>query len=183
MGLPPSPPARGEATGTSTTESAQVDSTSGGDSTTAITTTTSGEGPTTGDLDTTRGAAPCIPPCGADDQCIDGTCVDTGDTTTGGPPPECSLGTQLNFSTRACRTCAAAACCDELQLCFGDENIKQATACGQLNECIVRNCATVMTRRELAACVDANCMPPMGAYDDWLGWQVCLGSSCGSECS
>lgn len=141
--------------------------------------------PATTDSTTGDPPATCDPPCEADQECIEGTCFDLppADSSSGEPPAECGLGVTLMFPNPACGACLEANCCEQLQVCFGDETVMMETECLQLNNCIAMNCAMAMTQMELQMCVDMNCMDFAGSINDWLAYQVCAGMSCVADCS
>jgi hypothetical protein len=199
VGSPPPPPepAVGTSDDAATTDATPTDDTTTGSSATSEPSTSSigstGAGPCdppcAADQACIDGACldtPCDPPCAADQACIDGVCFDMGatDTTTGEPPPECSVAVNLDdFEPPECGPCLAASCCEELQACVGDETTMVETECRLLNNCIAMNCVMVGTQRELEACANDACAAYVASWETWLAFQSCAGSSCSNECS
>ena len=147
-------------------------------------TTTMDPGTTTAmDPDTTEGVT-CDPPCEAGQECVDGVCMDMpADSSSGDPPAECGLPPGLMFPSPMCGECLEGSCCEQLQVCFGDETTMEMTDCLQLNNCVAMNCTMAMSLPDLEMCVDDNCADFSDALNDWLAYNTCAGMNCMAACS
>lgn len=125
-------------------------------------------------------AAACNPPCAAGQECIAGQCFG-GDESTGEPPADC--GTNVMFPNAMCDECAKASCCEQMQACFGDETVMEATPCFTLNNCIAMSCTMATNAMELQTCIDENCAENADQLNTWLAFQNCVGTSCMAQCA
>lgn len=126
--------------------------------------------------------------CTAQDECIDdsmcaggGMCIGCicigGDDTA---PAEC--GTNVGTMNPACDECMHTNCCPEVQACFGDETVTEATPCLNLNNCVATSCTTAMTIEDLTMCIDANCPELAGELETFLMFNSCGAMNCAAAC-
>ncbi len=168
-------------TSVSTTEPAESSGgmeESSGTASTTVGTTEPMEESSTAPSDSSSGGDECLPTdecredgdCAGGGMCISCLCVGGEETGTG----EC--GTNISTQNAACDECIFTNCCAEAQACWGDETVTEPTECVELNNCIgMNNCMD-------QACIEENCSEFAGSIEPFLALNMCIGTSCASDC-
>ncbi|MEZ4227889.1 MAG: hypothetical protein R3B89_01915 [Polyangiaceae bacterium] len=137
----------------------------------------------------------CVCGGGENQACLDGCASSssggsagnggTGNTSNGGTGNAGSCDAAVQFQTPACGACASAACCPELQRCFGTSQSTSAPNCGLLLNCMQEFCAdSANDNTAFQNCVNQECADYLDQESiDAYGGLDCVDTNCASECA